>query len=204
MYKTYIILCFTQFFTISIYQNTLLYHITLYHDILIYMCICIYTYHVKYFKILYTTRFHPRQSYPLSHRENTYDSNDDTYPYISGSSFKINSVNNTEKSGSDPPPGSGGSHCPRGPLYNNFASQQNSSNCLEGWLAFPERGKPRSYPVHENRPKAVARDDRELARERYLSIARHPHSSAPMERSNCSVSRPRLFSVFLFLFFFLR
>lgn len=33
-------------------------------------------------------------------------------------------------------------HCPRG-LYNNFASQQNSSNCSEAWL-LPARGKPRS------------------------------------------------------------
>lgn len=51
--------------------------------------------------------------------------------------------------------------------------------------------------------RGCARDDRELARERYLSIARHPHSSASMERPNCSVSRPRLFSAFSFSFFFL-
>lgn len=50
--------------------------------------------------------------------------------------------------------------------------------------------------------RGCARDDRELARERYLSIARHPHSSASMERPNCSVSRPRLFSAFSFSFFF--
>lgn len=52
--------------------------------------------------------------------------------------------------------------------------------------------------------RGCAWDDRELARERYLSIARHPHSFAPMERSNCTVSRPRLFSAFSFSFFFLR
>lgn len=51
--------------------------------------------------------------------------------------------------------------------------------------------------------RGCARDDRELARERYLSIARHPHSSASMERPNCSVSRPRLFSAFSFFFFLL-
>lgn len=51
--------------------------------------------------------------------------------------------------------------------------------------------------------RGCARDDRELARERYLSIARHPHSSASMERPNCSVSRPHLFSAFSFSFFFL-
>lgn len=50
--------------------------------------------------------------------------------------------------------------------------------------------------------RGCAWDDRELARERYLSIARHPHSFAPMERSNCTVSRPRLFSAFSFSFFF--
>lgn len=48
--------------------------------------------------------------------------------------------------------------------------------------------------------RGCARYDRELARERYLSIARHPHSSFP--RSNCSVSRCRLFSAFSFSSFF--
>ena len=127
---------------------------------------------------------------------------------ISRSTFKIKSVNNQPRSSIRGKSGdrvlrrrargtkwkrngvevtmSASRHCPRG-LYNNFASQQNSSNCSEAWL-LPARGKPRSsIGCRWKRPEAAVEAEAmgsRTKRQRYLSIARHPVLSTLCDRSS--------------------